>query len=78
MPDFNYDVVVISAFKPCGALQMFKAYERNLQDLTFLVIERAFRTCISTSTILVSLIDKKGSRIIAFIILFTYENLETS
>ena len=48
MPDFNYDVVVISAFKPCGALQMFKAYERNLQDLTFFSIKNLLEvTCVT-------------------------------
>ena len=35
MPDFCCDVVVIIAFIPCGALPMFTAYERNLQDLRF-------------------------------------------
>ena len=35
MPDFSCDVVVISAFTPCVALQMFKANERNLQNLFF-------------------------------------------
>ena len=35
MPDFSCDVDVISAFTPCGALQAFTAYERNLQDLCF-------------------------------------------
>ena len=35
MSDFSCGVDVISAFTPCGALQMFTAYERNLQDLCF-------------------------------------------
>ena len=35
MPDFSCDVDVISAFTPSGALQMFTASERNLQDLYF-------------------------------------------
>ena len=35
MIDFNCDVDVISPFTPCGALQAFTAYERNLQDLFF-------------------------------------------
>ena len=35
MPDFSCDVDVISAFTPCGVLQMFTAYEQNLQDLCF-------------------------------------------
>ena len=35
MPDFSCDVDVISAFTPCGALQAFTAYKRNLQDLCF-------------------------------------------
>ena len=35
MPDFSYDIDVISTFTPCGALQKFTAYERNLQDLCF-------------------------------------------
>ena len=35
MPDFSCDVDVFSTFTPCGALQMFTAYERNLQDLRF-------------------------------------------
>ena len=29
MPDFHCDVDVISAFTPCGVLQMFTAYEQN-------------------------------------------------
>ena len=33
MPDFSCDVDVISAFTPCGALQMLTAYARNLQDV---------------------------------------------
>ena len=35
MPDFSCDLNVISASTPCGALQMFTAYEQNLQDLCF-------------------------------------------
>ena len=35
MPDVSCDVDVISAFTLCGALEMFTAYERNLQDLCF-------------------------------------------
>ena len=35
MPDFSCDIDVINAFAPCGALQMFTAYKRNLQDLYF-------------------------------------------
>ena len=35
MPDVCFDVDVISSVAPCGALQMFTAYERNLQDLCF-------------------------------------------
>ena len=35
MPDFSCDLNVISAFTPCGALQMFTTYEQNLQDLCF-------------------------------------------
>ena len=35
MPDFSCDVDVINPFTPCGVLQMFTAYERNLQDLCF-------------------------------------------
>ena len=35
MPDFSCDVDVIRAFTPCGAFQMFTAYEQNLQDLRF-------------------------------------------
>ena len=35
MADFSCDVGVISAFTPCGALQIFTAYEQNLQDLCF-------------------------------------------
>ena len=35
LPDFNCHVDVISAFTPCGALQMFKAYKQNLQDFYF-------------------------------------------
>ena len=35
MPDFSSGVDVISAFTPCGALQMFTPYERNLQHLCF-------------------------------------------
>ena len=35
MQDFGCDVDFISAFTPCGALQVFTAYERNLQDLYF-------------------------------------------
>ena len=33
MSDFSYDVDVISASTSCGALQMFAAYEPNLQNL---------------------------------------------
>ena len=33
MPDFSCDVDVISAFTPCGALQICTAYEQNLRLL---------------------------------------------
>ena len=36
MPDFSCDVDVISAFTAGGVLQMFTAYERNLQVLHFM------------------------------------------
>ena len=36
MPDFSCDVDLISAFTEGGVLQMFTAYERNLQDLHFM------------------------------------------
>ena len=35
MPDSSCDVDVLSAFTPCGALQMFRAYKQNLKDLSF-------------------------------------------
>ena len=35
MPDIRCDVDVISTFTLCGAIQMFTAYEQNLQDLLF-------------------------------------------
>ena len=35
MRDFSCDVDDITAFTPCGALQMFTIYEQNFQNLRF-------------------------------------------